>query len=80
VNKLLIALCLVSAVGCKQGLGEHCQVSSDCSSGLVCNQASMVCANTGMSGGIDAEVPIMIDASIDASIDAPIDAIDAPAR
>jgi hypothetical protein len=78
VNKLLIAICLMSA-GCKQGLGERCQASSDCSTGLVCNQASQVCANPGQSGGIDAEVPIIIDAAPDAPPDSAIDAaIDAP--
>jgi hypothetical protein len=70
VNKTVIAIVLlVSAAGCKQGLGERCQVSGDCSAGLVCNQASGVCATPGMSGGIDAEPPIPTDAAIDAPAD-----------
>jgi hypothetical protein len=53
-----IALCSILAVACKQGEGEHCQVSADCSSPLVCNQASLVCVSTGNSkGDVDAPLP-----------------------
>ncbi|HEX6839553.1 MAG TPA: hypothetical protein VF334_23410 [Polyangia bacterium] len=34
VFALLAPLCLAS--GCKQGLGERCQVQSDCDDGLLC--------------------------------------------
>jgi hypothetical protein len=42
--------------GCKQGLGDRCQVNSDCASGLVCSAATGTCTNN-TSGGIDAVIP-----------------------
>ena len=30
--------------GCKEGVGEHCVVDGDCSSGLLCNLATGECA------------------------------------
>ena len=74
-----LMLMLVAIAGCKQGLGDRCQVNDDCSSPLVCNQAKMQCQNT-TTGGIDATVPdatfTTIDGGTDASVDAFID--DAP--
>jgi hypothetical protein len=32
----LLGLGLLSAAGCREGLGSHCQVSSDCKAGLYC--------------------------------------------
>jgi hypothetical protein len=66
---------LAGGAGCKEDVGEHCQVDADCSSGLVCNQAQQVCATPGSSGGIDATVePPMDAATPDATIDAATDA------
>ncbi len=76
-------LILVALAGCKQGLGDRCQINDDCSSPYVCNQAKMECQNT-TTGGIDATVPdaefTIIDAGTDASppIDAMIDAVSTP--
>lgn len=68
----LVALGLV--VSCKQGEGERCQVDADCEDGLVCAQATQLCADNDTSAGIDAMVPT--DAP-DAMPDAPPDARDA---
>ncbi len=78
VVALGIALVGVSG-GCKQGLGERCQVIADCEDGLICNQATMTCQST-TGGQIDATVPdgppIVVDAFV---VDAVPDAVpDAP--
>jgi hypothetical protein len=62
---IAIAVLALAAAGCKQGLGERCQVDSDCGDGLVCNQAQEVCAASGTSGGIDADIKKAIDAGTD---------------
>jgi hypothetical protein len=49
-------LLLLSLAACKQGLGDRCQVNSDCVSGLVCSAATGTCTDQ-TSGGIDAQVP-----------------------
>ena len=60
-------------VACSQGEGARCQLSEDCKSGLVCNQATQTCQATS-GGDIDAAVPVVIDApAIDAPIDVPPD-------
>ena len=43
--------------GCKQGKGERCQVDNDCTSPLVCNQATQTCDSSGGSQ-LDANLPI----------------------
>lgn len=63
----MAAMAALLAVSCKQGLGERCQVNSDCEGDLTCSQAEKVCAAT-VTGDIDATVP---DGEIDAGIDAP---------
>jgi hypothetical protein len=71
VNKkwLVIAL-FVSAAGCRQGIGERCQVNDDCSSGVCSTSSPRVCVlDDSMVGGIDADRPI--DAMIDATPVAP---------
>lgn len=88
-KKLFVsALIAVSMIGCKQGLGENCQVDSDCASGACQTSIPRVCvAENGVSdgGGIDVKLPpdairphdaaidAMNDAMLDASIDASID-------
>lgn len=79
ITAVLVTTALYLA-GCKQGLGERCQVAADCSDGLVCAQATQTCQET-TGGGIDATTPIDAapDSNIDADIDAPIDSnLDAP--
>jgi hypothetical protein len=63
----VIAVLLLAGVivACKQGKGDRCQVSSDCTDGLECSKATNVCQGSA-GGGLDANVP-----------DAPIDAPDA---
>jgi hypothetical protein len=63
----------LALAGCKQGLGERCQVDSDCKMPLICVSATNTCQD-GLGTTIDAPLPI--DAPIDAPpIDAPIDAM-----
>ncbi len=79
LGRALGAVALVIGIGtwvaaCKQEEGDRCQVNTDCSGGLVCNQATQTCAKPG-GGGIDADVPDgpPADAAVD-TVDAPIDA------
>ncbi len=65
---LVVATIALGAAGCKQGLGQRCQVQSDCADNLVCNEGTQQCS-TGTGTGLDAGLPI--DAPIDAK---PIDA------
>ena len=60
-------------VACDQGEGARCQLTEDCKSGLVCNNATQTCQATS-GGDIDAAVPVIIDAApVDAPIDVPTD-------
>ncbi len=72
VKKYLLAIALssLSLTGCKQGLGERCQVTPDCSDGLVCNEASMVCARPASTDGGTETLPI--DAPADSVTDGPV--------
>jgi len=75
VKKLILLGLLLG--GCKQGLGDRCQVAADCSDNLVCNQATNTCQET-KGGGIDATVPdgsARSDAGVDAPGDAATDAL-----
>jgi hypothetical protein len=58
VNKwIAIVLLSISAVGCKQGIGERCQVNADCAEG-VCSSSEQVCVTgAGNDGEIDATPP-----------------------
>jgi hypothetical protein len=70
--KLWIAgLVFVSLAGCKQGLGERCQVDSDCAEGN-CSQAEPKVCGGDNASQLDAFVPI--DAPADGPVDAPVDA------
>ena len=70
--------------GCKQGLGERCQVNSDCASNHCSMSDPQICVTNESNnmGDIDATVPPPSDgppAPVDAGPDAPIDApVDAP--
>lgn len=79
---LLLAVLALGVVGCKQGVGEVCQIDDDCSSGS-CNAATGKCQEPGAGGGQDA-APVVdastvdappVDAAVDAStVDAAVDA------
>ena len=81
VLTLVLGAGIVAA--CKQSAGDRCEEESDCSSDLICNQATNTCqapATGGTDGGfadasppdasVDAGVPVP-DATIDTTIDAP---------
>ena len=89
MNKKLIAIARVSvffgfsavflaAAGCKQGIGERCQVNSDCASNICSKSEPQVCVGSDedqTQADIDAAPPVLIDAAIP---DAPATSADAP--
>ena len=57
---VLFVMALAMTPGCKQGVGEVCQINDDCKSGLVCNPGTMRCQEPASSidaGDIDARAP-----------------------
>lgn len=76
VNRIWIAtLALALAAGCKQGLGERCEVDSDCSSGVCAMASPKTCMSANQqTDQIDAMVPIDAPPAPDAPPDARIDA------
>lgn len=74
---------LPAVAGCKQGIGEHCQLDSDCASGICSKSDPKVCQGNGSGtdmSQIDAELPAdaapppatdALDASGDAADAAP---------
>lgn len=42
---VVLALVALALAACEQGVGERCQVQSDCEDGLVCNKATNQCQN-----------------------------------
>ena len=68
------ALLAVGFAACKQEVGERCQIDTDCEDGLICNQATALCASSNSSSAIDATTPDFLDAELDP--DAPPDAPD----
>jgi hypothetical protein len=57
---------LVLAAGCKQGLGDRCEVNGDCASGTCSQAVPRICvASETDHTMVDADLPI------DAAIDAP---------
>jgi hypothetical protein len=67
------ALAVVFAsAGCKQGLGQRCQIDSDCKTGFVCVSATNTCEDPNIGQPVDSMLPI--DAPNDAAADAPQDA------
>jgi hypothetical protein len=81
VKKKLVTIALCSAVlsvlaaGCKQGLGERCQVDADCAEGLICSRAEPQTCGDGTGEGLDADLPPSDAPSSDAAPDAPPDAV-----
>jgi hypothetical protein len=54
------------ATGCKQGIGERCQVNHDCASGVCSMSSPRVCVTPDTNENqIDASLPI--DAAVDAT-------------
>jgi hypothetical protein len=73
VNKKWLAIALffvaAGAAGCKQGLGERCQVNEDCSSGVCSSASPKVCVgDDNNQTPIDAMLPMDTG---DAAPDAP---------
>ncbi len=62
---LVLALLAISPSGCKQGLGERCQVNADCDSNICSKSSPQVCvsAEDQSQTQIDAEVPPPLDAA-----------------
>ena len=56
---LVLALLAISPSGCKQGLGERCQVNADCDSNICSKSSPQVCVSVDdmSQTQIDAEVP-----------------------
>lgn len=74
----------VASSACKQGLGDRCEVNSDCEDGLVCARLTQTCeetAQTVVDSGIDApdiDAAVEPDAMVDAAPDAMVDAAPEP--
>jgi hypothetical protein len=59
VKKMLLALALVLSAGCKQGLGDRCQVNDDCTTGICSQSTPKVCVTqNGQTDQIDAMLPL----------------------
>jgi hypothetical protein len=77
VNRIWIAMIVasLSAAGCKQGIGERCEVDDDCASGVCARASPQICVSSNQqTEQIDATLPIdaMVDApAADARPDAP---------
>ncbi len=84
VFALLAPLCL--AAGCKQGVGERCQVQSDCDDGLLCvlqaggtPQAGGTCQQQGMGNqDMPAAAPVDMASKADMAGQPPADMTQAP--
>ena len=62
---VFVAAALAGAAGCKQGLGDRCQIDEDCESGLICSTGTnRVCTTGGTTSMVDA--PPASDARVDA--------------
>ena len=69
MNRIWIAIALsLSAAGCKQGLGDRCEVDADCSSGVCAMAAPKICVSANQqTDQIDASVPCDVCLPNDAS-------------
>lgn len=79
MNRICIAIAALalSAAGCRQGLGERCEVNDDCSSGICSGAMPRICVSSDQTTDqIEASVPtdapgVGVDADANAAIDAP---------
>jgi hypothetical protein len=78
VFALLAPLCLVA--GCKQGVGDRCQVQSDCDDGLLCvlpaggtPQAGGTCQTQGGTGDMAASTSTDMAGTVPDMTNAPTD-------
>src|SRR5688572_21088540 len=76
VRGLVLSLALMAFGGCKQGVGERCEITSDCEDGLVCSASQHECTPT---GGVDPDAGFIDAAFGDARpADATGPTVDAP--
>ena len=56
----------IVVAGCTQGVGDRCQVTSDCDNGLTCNEATNTCQSSiaGVDGAISPDATAIVDASV----------------
>ena len=56
----------IMAAGCTQGVGDRCQITSDCDDGLTCNEATNTCQSSlaGIDGSISPDATKIVDASV----------------
>jgi hypothetical protein len=82
VGLSVVFVVVLGAAGCKQGIGERCQVNSDCASNICSKSDPQVCVGSDEDqnqADIDAAPPVLIDAAIPDVADAPADTpIDGP--
>jgi hypothetical protein len=82
VGLFVVLVVVFGAAGCKQGIGERCQVNSDCASNICSKSDPQVCVGSDEDQNqtdIDAAPPVLIDAAIPDAAPAPIDApVDGP--
>lgn len=76
MNRIWIAMIVasLSAAGCKQGIGERCEVDDDCASGVCARATPQICVSSNQqTEQIDATLPIDARApdALDAGPDAP---------
>jgi hypothetical protein len=82
VNRIWIAMTAfavlaLSGAGCKQGLGDRCEVDADCASGVCAMATPKICVSGNQqTEQIDATLPI--DAPTDTAVDAADARPDAP--
>lgn len=68
-----VSASLAAGAGCKQGIGDRCQVDNDCASGVCSQSVPRVCVGSQtMTDQIDSSLPT--DATPDARVDAGMDA------
>jgi len=73
VNMKWLAIALfvtAGATGCKQGIGERCQVNDDCASGVCSSASPKVCV-----GEDNNQTPIDAMLPIDTPPDMPVDSM-----
>lgn len=61
----LLGLLLLVPTACTQGEGDHCQVTSDCEDGLVCNAGKEKCERPG-GGNVSDAMPSAPDSDVEA--------------